>query len=130
MDPLNKILNPNLDPNLKTDIINYMITPTIAELRRAGYKVRVIIKRVYKYVRGGSLHKIVTSSKRVLETLTEQEARHGLQNSGGSIKVEVRAPDGREVFGESFCHPNDNFNRRAGRTEALGRALEQLYFND
>lgn len=99
--------------------------PPIATLRQRGFKVRVIYRRLYKYLEGGKVKKIFASSKQILEKLTPKEARNGLQNHRGEVRVEVRTPNDREIWGESFCHKDDTFNRKSGRDEALFRALEQ-----
>lgn len=86
--------------------------PTIRELRRQGYKVRVMHARHY-----------VTKQK-ISGTVLELSAR------GGSTTIELTTPDKQHsVFGKSVCSNEDNFNRKTGNFIALGRALKQLKDN-
>jgi hypothetical protein len=83
--------------------------PTIKHLRQQGYKVRVMHKRLYRYV-----EKIDGKSMEML-------AR------GGSTTIELTNPDkDLTVFGTSVCSTEDNFNRHTGNAIALGRALSNL----
>lgn len=92
---------------------------TVHELRKKGYKVRVIHVRekVYKLskveLRGGydyfySTHYLGESAK------------------GGKTIVEVTMPDGRDFYGIAYCHPKDNYNKKQGVKQALARAFQQL----
>ncbi len=82
---------------------------TIKDLRRKGYKVRVIHSREYQI------------KSRINGYSREVHAR------GGSTTIEVTTPDKQtSVFGKSICSMDDNFNRRVGNEIALGRALQQL----
>lgn len=45
---------------------------------------------------------------------------------GGSTKAVVKLEDGREVTAFSVCSRVDSFNKRIGRTIAIGRALKSL----
>ena len=83
--------------------------PTIKDLRRQGYKVRVMHARHY-----------VTKQK-ISGTVLDLSAR------GGSTTIEVTTPDKKhDVIGKSVCSVEDNFNRKLGNSIALGRALQQL----
>lgn len=82
---------------------------TIKDLRRKGYKVRVIHDRHYDVV-----SKIDGNYKE-------------LSAKGGTTTIEVTTPNKQiSVFGKSVCSLEDNFNRRVGNEIALGRALQQL----
>lgn len=83
--------------------------PTIRDLRRQGYKVRVMHTREY-WIKA-----------RVTGHSRELHAR------GGSTKIELTTPDKQHtVAGEAICSKEDNFNRKTGNFIALGRALKQL----
>ena len=83
--------------------------PTIKDLRRQGYKVRVMHTRKY-WVK-----------ERVTGHSNELHAR------GGSTKIELTTPDKQHtVTGEAICSFEDNFNRKTGNAIAHGRALRIL----
>lgn len=83
--------------------------PTIRELRRQGYKVRVIHSRP------------IVEIKKISGILKEVSAK------GGTTRIEITTPDkAHDVFGEAVCSKEDNFNRKTGNFIALGRALKQL----
>lgn len=79
--------------------------PTIASLRRAGWKVRVMHKR---------------------PEITEQKFSGQLQTyspKGGETRIEITSPDQKiDAFGVSYCADEDHFNRKLGNKIALGRA--------
>ena len=82
---------------------------TIKELRRAGYKVRVM------HTRFSQMKKRIDGVH--LEVLAK----------GGSTTIEVTTPDGKHnVIGKAVCSLEDNFNRKIGNSIALGRALQWL----
>jgi hypothetical protein len=78
----------------------------VEQLRKSGYKVRVIHSR-----RGKTMQRMDGG---VVQTLSER---------GGQTIVQVRTPDGEELEGVAVCSTKDNFNRRLGVKIALGRAL-------
>ena len=83
--------------------------PTIKDLRRQGYKVRVMHARHY-----------VTKQK-ISGTVLDLSAR------GGSTTIELTTPDKQHtVSGKAVCSLEDNFNKKMGNSIALGRALQQL----
>ena len=83
--------------------------PTIKDLRRQGYKVRVMHARHH-----------VTKQK-ISGTVLDLSAR------GGSTTIELTTPDKQHtVFGKAVCSLDDNFNRKLGNSIAIGRALQQL----
>ena len=85
-----------------------MIIPTIATLRRSGYKVRVLHTRNYKKVQkiGGVFEEISAN--------------------GGLTRIEITTPSGENVYGEAVCSKEDNWNRKLGNSIALGRALQKI----
>ena len=75
--------------------------PTIAELRKSGYKVRVI-------------HDILNNDDPYFH-LADHYTR-----------IEVLDPDGNDWIGESRCSIKDNYNRKLGNKIALNRAWKKM----
>lgn len=82
--------------------INSRNIPTIHQLRRAGWKVRVI---------HGLTH----------EKYVGQEI---VNHSNRFTKIEITSPDKKDASGIAFCSKNDQWNRKLGNRIALGRALK------
>ena len=78
--------------------INSRKTPTIHQLRRAGWKVRVIHG--------------VTDEENVL--------------SDRFTRIEITSPDQKDSAGTAFCSRKDQCNRKLGNRIALGRALKNF----
>jgi hypothetical protein len=80
------------------DIVNIHSrnTPTIHQLRRAGWKVRVIHG--------------VTDEDNVL--------------SDRFTRIELTSPDQKDSVGTAYCSRKDQWNRKLGNRIALGRALK------
>ena len=76
--------------------INSRNTPTIHQLRCAGWKVRVIHS---KYDNNDELYDRFT-------------------------RIELTSPDGKDSFGVANCSKKDQWNRKLGNRIALGRALK------
>jgi hypothetical protein len=85
-----------------------MNIPTIATLRRSGYKVRVLHTRNYKKV------------QKICGDALELSA------NGGLTRIEITTPSGEDVYGEAVCSKEDNWNRKLGNSIALGRALQKI----
>lgn len=83
---------------------------TIEQLRKTGYKVRVIHKRNYDMAHSFS---------------TGTSLR--LSSKGGTTRIDVTTPDNVTVTGEARCSVLDSFDRKLGNKIALGRALSQLF---
>jgi hypothetical protein len=83
--------------------------PTIKDLRRQGYKVRVIHKR----------HTIKV--QKIMGFAYEVSAK------GGTTFIEITTPDKQHtVSGSAKCSLEDNFNRKVANAIAVGRALKKL----
>lgn len=80
----------------------------IYNLRKNGFKVRVLHQRVVDFPEG------------------EESGKAVIYPRGGFTKVELRDPNGKETFGYSYCSSQDNYCKRTGAQIALGRALKQL----
>lgn len=85
-----------------------IMQPSIKDLRRSGYKVRVYHERVYKNF--GKFNEISTLSPK-----------------GGKTTIEITNPSKQHtVISEAVCSNEDNFNHKLGNTIAVGRALQKL----
>ena len=83
--------------------------PTIKDLRRQGYKVRVMHKR------------------NSIEVQKIMGIAHEISARGGSTTIELTTPDKQHtVSGTAVCSLEDNFNHKTGNFIALGRALKEL----
>lgn len=83
--------------------------PSIKDLRRAGYKVRVYHARNFNNVlkMGG----LATT----------------LSPKGGKTTIEMTTPNKQHtVIAEAVCSVEDNFNHKLGNSIAVGRALQKL----
>lgn len=73
---------------------------TVHELRKSGYKVRVL-----HYRNGKSM------------CFWEDDPK------GGETVVQITTPDGRELEGCAKCSDKDLYNKKIGVKVAIGRAL-------
>lgn len=86
----------------------------VHELRKAGWKIRVIHKRYFGGIALLSRKEATVSSWR--NCLTR----------GGLTIVELTTPNGKNSTGEARCSKSDNFDRKKGVSIALGRAITNL----
>jgi hypothetical protein len=82
--------------------INSRNTPTIHQLRRAGWKVRVIHGFTYENYIGSEITNL----------------------SDRFTRIELTSPEGKDSVGTAYCSNNDQWNRKLGNRIALGRALK------
>lgn len=75
-------------------------TPSIHQLRRAGWKVRVI-------------HGITDENNVLSDRFT---------------RIELTCPEKRDAVGIAYCSRKDQWNRKLGNRIALGRALKNYQF--
>ena len=92
---------------------------TVHELRKQGYKVRVIHAREKAY------YLIKTQLEESYEFFYSLRYA-GISAKGGKTIIEISTPDGKETFGIAYCHPQDNYNKKEGVKQALARAFENL----
>jgi hypothetical protein len=83
----------------ETISLNNRNTPTIHQLRRAGWKVRVIHGIYDEYDNGEQLYDRFT-------------------------RIELTSPEGVDSMGIANCSKKDQWNRKLGNRIALGRALK------
>jgi len=89
--------------------INSRNTPTIHQLRRAGWKVRVIHGFTNNNMPYGP------RSIKNKEPLSDRFTR-----------IEITNPEGVDSTGITYCSKEDQWNRKLGNRIALGRALKKL----
>ena len=89
---------------METININNRNTPTIHQLRRAGWKVRVIHGFTYESHIGNEITNL----------------------SDRFTRIELTSPDGKDSSGIAYCSKNDQWNRKLGNRIALGRALKSF----
>lgn len=94
--------------------------PTVADLRRSGFKVRVSHNRYFKSNFMGGFKIRLSPYTRFTEN------RQGVLPKGGETTVEITDPNGVTVFGTSVCRPDEAFVKRLGLSVSIGRALKQL----
>lgn len=96
--------------------------PSVCELRRAGYKVRVSHFRNVVY--GNSLW--------AFERVTKVDKKRGvfakILEHGGETQVEVTNRDGKTFNAVARCSNQDAFNRRLGNHICLARLAKQGAF--
>lgn len=69
----------------------------VHDLRKAGYKVRVLHFR--------------------------NDNGNGVSAKGGETVIQITTPDGQELEGRAKCSDKERYNKRVGVQVALGRAL-------
>ena len=103
--------------------------PTVHELRKKGWKVRVGHHR--KFYRFCSK----TGKKNELTLLwKEQKANYPeyyLEARGGHTTITIKCPfSSEEVVGVSECSEKDLYNKKVGTKKAIARALAKISFPD
>lgn len=91
---------------------------TVHELRKNGYKVRVIHIRE-------KIYKLIKVELEESYDFFYSPIYLGQSSKGGKTVIHLRTPEGEEFVGVSYCHPEDNYNKKEGVKKALQRALEQ-----
>jgi hypothetical protein len=96
--------------------------PSVCELRKKGWKVRVgHFRRYYKY--------LPHNGKRVDHTLLKKDFKNTftdffLDAKGGYTTVTLKSPDyDQDFFGISECSTKEHYRRDTGIKKALARAL-------
>lgn len=88
--------------------INTSKTPTIHQLRRAGWKVRVMHGKLEDH-----------------PDLCNDEVGRPVRHLADRVTIiELTSPEGKDSYGVAFCSKEDNYNRKLGNRIALGRALK------
>lgn len=102
-------------------------TPSLAELKAAGYHVNVEHNRLFKVARvreNGTLE--VKTFLRDIPSMTVSSDDEDAFNptellpKGGKTEVWVTDPEtSAEFYGYGRCHPDDNYDKKTGVLEAL-----------
>lgn len=114
-------------------------TPTLAELAAAGYSVNVEHNRRIRvaYSKNGKL--IVSNFLSNEIPAVEEEVRHsdlgfGMATTlpkGGLTEVWVTDREtSAEFYGYGRCHPDDNYDKKAGVNEALKKIVALMMVMD
>jgi hypothetical protein len=82
-------------------------TPTIHQMRRAGWKVRVI----HGFTNNNLPFAPVSSKNK--QPLSDRFTR-----------IEITSPESKDCSGIAYCSKEDQWNRKLGNRIALGRALK------
>ncbi len=82
-------------------------TPTIHQMRRAGWKVRVI-------------HGLTNNNLLFAPVSTKDKQ----PLSDRFTRIELTNPDGKDSTGIAYCSKEDQWNRKLGNRIAIGRALK------
>ena len=82
-------------------------TPTIHQLRRAGWKVRVI-------------HGVTNNNLPFAPVSTKNKQ----PLSDRFTRIELTSPESKDCTGIAYCSKEDQWNRKLGNRIALGRALK------
>ncbi len=82
-------------------------TPTIHQMRRAGWKVRVI-------------HGFTNNNLPFAPVSTKNKQ----PLSDRFTRIELTSPESKDCTGIAYCSKEDQWNRKLGNRIALGRALK------
>ena len=98
--------------------------PTIHQLRKSGYKVRINHKRYYaKYG--------LFSKKEAEEMVLNQywgDCKNKINPKGGYTAIEITTPTGENFKSEAACSKKDSFNRKIALRICLGRISKSHTF--
>ena len=97
--------------------------PTIHELRKNGYKIRVINKRIYTEFDPvkRKLNKKLLSKYEAGLQLKFEDCVHGMLSKGGYTRIELTSPQKEDFSAETYCSKNDVFCKKRGINITLGR---------
>jgi hypothetical protein len=97
------------------------LIPTVYELRKQGWKVKVGHHRLYfRYdpFSGKKITKILLQSQVGEETDTWY-----LAATGGKTTIYITTDKNENLYGESFCSDKEHYRRSTGIKKAIARAL-------
>jgi hypothetical protein len=113
-------------------------TPTLDELRKAGYVIDIRHNRLFRTARirdNGTLE--VKTFLRDIPSMTvsvdDEEAINPteLLAKGGVTEIWVTDPEtSAEFYGFAKCHPDDNYDKRAGVNESMKRVAALMMVMD
>jgi len=98
---------------------------TIAQLRKAGNKVRVIHSRFYRLSKFPRRAELKNRALVPLSTFRKGGNPEEINAKGGRTFIQLTTKDGQEYVGQADCSLKDCFNRKLGIKIALGR-LQRL----
>lgn len=99
------------------------LVPSIVDLRRAGYKVRVShFRNVY------SPYCYIPSLERVTKIGKKNRVFFYILEHGGETHIELTNRDGKTFTAMARCSDKDAFNRKVGNNICLERLAKQGAF--
>ncbi len=103
--------------------------PTVHELRKKGWKVRVGHHR--KFYRFCPKTGKKTELTLLWKVQKELHPEYYLDARGGHTTITIKCPDvDGELVGVSECSENDLYNKKVGTKKAIARALAKLLLQD
>lgn len=104
-----------------------MNLPTIHQLRKAGYKVKI---SHYRYSNRYSDPVVFTAEQRFpifLNLITRQAKKDRefayISGKGGETVLSLKTPVGNEIVSHAKCSLKDSFNRKLGIRICIGRLV-------
>ena len=102
------------------------IVPTVYELRKKGWKVKVgHYRNLHKFnpktgQRTGKYHVLISEYRKDTEGFF-------INSYGGKTTVYIKTPENdSEYLGECVCSPNERYVKSYGLKKALARALAEI----
>lgn len=91
-----------------------MKNPTVEELRKSGYKIRIThFRNLFNYSYVGYPKDYNAKGNDICPR-------------GGETVVQLTTPEGKDIATTALCNLADNYNKKIGVAIALGRALKKL----
>ena len=109
---------------------NKVRLPTIHQLRKSGYKVKVINKRFYTEFDSikRKLNKKLLSKFEATSLLNPTDVTYGLLAKGGYTNIEITTSDQSIFSAETYCSKNDTFCKKRAVEIVLGRISKSHNF--
>lgn len=105
--------------------------PTLAELAKAGYSIDVKHVRLFDTAYVDRDKVMIDTLESSLPEMAECTFESALRAKGGKTEIWVTDPTtSSEFYGFARCHPNDNYDKRTGVSEALKRVTALMMVMD
>lgn len=111
---------------METQEDTIMKNPSVCDLRRAGYKIRILHSR-YVAIKSEINQEEYYLDLQSIKTIRERDGNLSrVMSKGGKTEIHVTAPDGRNSEAVARCNLSDAFDRRLALKIGIGRALKCL----